>query len=176
MRYYGVKATVINIILNLNTKHPPNSNNKLSKALIFITKHAAATSAVRKEDPPIRTHPYPSVPIRTHPYPSVPIRTHPYPSVKAPERTALLKTGWSKAQPGHSLSRESNTALKLPNFLWRATWKFCGLSWMQFVFCKTHSEGVYDCTRPSEHRSKARDDTREPQNKKTLDCGNNQGF
>ena len=43
---------------------------------------------------------------------------------------------------------------------------FCGLSWMHFVFCKTHSEGVYDCTRPSEHRSKAQNAPREPQNKK----------
>ena len=47
---------------------------------------------------------------------------------------------------------------------------------MQFVFCKTHSEGVYDCTRPSEHRSKAQNAPREPQNKKTSDCGNNRRF
>ena len=50
---------------------------------------------------------------------------------------------------------------------------------MQFVFCKTHSEGVYDCTipssfakatedKPSEHRSKAQNAPREPQNKKNL--------
>ena len=60
-----------------------------------------------------------------------------------------------------------------PNRLQRlATWKFCGLSWMQFVFCKTKSEGSSFAKatedKPGEHRSKAQDAPREPQNKKNL--------
>ena len=58
----------------------------------------------------------------------------------------------------------------------RALAVLCGLSCSQVVFCNALPAGVYFCTRPSEHRSKAQNAPREPQNKKTSDCGNNRRF
>ena len=40
-------------------------------------------------------------------------------------------------QTGGSIPPSYTNCHNIPYFLRRAIWKFCGLSWMQFVFCKT---------------------------------------
>ena len=94
-----------------------------------------------------------------------------------PSPTNIPRAGVTKYSPirlRYTMPWQANRLKRL------AAWKFCGLLWMQFVFYKTKSEGSSFAKatedKPGAHRSKAQDAPREPQNKKTSDCGNNQGF